>query len=311
MLEITTDNCYKCDLETINDPNNSQYFWINRRDLEIETKRNWQVIFDKYKDLSTQKYRRELTPIITFQPNKIFVRNDLFQKIIKSCKATNLELLKLKEKLGLCLYEDICDEQELILMSEEIFKEEKIITQHDVENKQLKEENEKLRKENENEKLETRNEKLEMTNENKQFEKNKIIKEEPKEIKSPNWIDKNKFENILAIIDSNKFNYKNKIGEFKYIGIKDLVNNIRNNKISEISAKKGLNTLSEIKNAEIIKYKKCTPKHQELLNLINNLIDSILTDKTLMSSNDENEKEKEKKKDHENENKNETENEND
>ena len=34
-------------------------------------------------------------------------------------------------------------------MSEEIFKEEKIITQHDVENKQLKEENEQLRKENE------------------------------------------------------------------------------------------------------------------------------------------------------------------
>ena len=45
-----------------NDPNNSQYFWINRRDLEIETKHNWQVIFDKYKDLSTQKYRKELTP---------------------------------------------------------------------------------------------------------------------------------------------------------------------------------------------------------------------------------------------------------
>ena len=36
-------------------------------------------------------------------------------------------------------------------MSEKIFKEEKIITQHDVENKQLKEENEKLGKENENE----------------------------------------------------------------------------------------------------------------------------------------------------------------
>ena len=31
MLEITIDNCYKCDLETINDPNNSQYFCINRR----------------------------------------------------------------------------------------------------------------------------------------------------------------------------------------------------------------------------------------------------------------------------------------
>ena len=40
MLEITIDNCHKCDLETINDANNSQYFWINTRDLEIETKRN-------------------------------------------------------------------------------------------------------------------------------------------------------------------------------------------------------------------------------------------------------------------------------
>ena len=134
MLEITIDNCYKCDLETINDPNNSQYFWINRRDLEIETKRDWQVIFDKYKDLSTQKYRKKLTPNITFQTNKIFLRNNFFEKIIKSCKATNLEFLKLKEKLGLCTYGDICDEQELTSMLEENF------TQHDVENNQSKEE---------------------------------------------------------------------------------------------------------------------------------------------------------------------------
>ena len=85
MLEITLDNCYKCDLETINDPNNSQQFWINRRDLQIETKSNWQVIFDKHGDLSAQKYRKELTPNIKFQSNKIFVRNDLFEKINKSC----------------------------------------------------------------------------------------------------------------------------------------------------------------------------------------------------------------------------------
>ena len=194
-------------LEKIIGRNNSQYFWINRRDLEIGSKCNWQAIFDKCKDSSSQKYRKELTPNITFQPNKIFVRNDLFEKIIKSCKATNLEFLKLKEKLGLCLYEDICDEQELISMSEEIFKEENIFTQHDVENKQLKEENEQLRKENE------------------QLRKNNIVKdaeikesiEKPKEIKSPeedknttdsypNWFDKNKFKNILANIDSNKFN---------------------------------------------------------------------------------------------------------
>ena len=38
-----------------------------------------------------------------------------------------------------------------------------------------------------------------------------------------NWFEKNKFKNILAIIDSNKFSYKNKMGELKYIGIKDLV----------------------------------------------------------------------------------------
>ena len=102
--------------------------------------------------------------------------------------------------------------------------------QHDVENKQLKEENKKL---NENE------------NKNEKFKKNKIVKdsniqkliEEPKEIKSPNWIDKNKFKEILTIIDSNKFDHKNKIGEFKYIDIKDLVN-IKDNTISKIDAKK-------------------------------------------------------------------------
>ena len=70
----------KCDIEAINDPNNSQYFWINRKDLEIETKRNGQDIFDKCKDSSTQKYRKELTTDITIQPKKIFVRNDFFEK---------------------------------------------------------------------------------------------------------------------------------------------------------------------------------------------------------------------------------------
>ena len=65
-------------------------------------------------------------------------------------------------------------------------------------------------------------------------EKLKIIKE----MKSLNWFDKNKFKEILAMIDGNEFNYKNKKSEFKYIGINDLVINIRNNTISEIDAKK-------------------------------------------------------------------------
>ena len=217
-------------------------------------------------------------------------------------------------------------------MPEEIYKEEKIFTQHDVENKQLKEENEKLRKE-ENEKLrKEENEKL--RKENEQLRKNNVVKdaeikesiEKPKEIKSPeedknttdsypNWFDKNKFKNILAITDSNKFNYRQKIGEFRYTEIKDLVNNIRNNTISEIFAKKDLNTLNEIKNAEIIKYKKRTPGHKELLNLFNDLLDIILTDKTLESESqedknkNENEKVESRKEENENENKDENEDE--
>ena len=68
MLEITIENCQKCNLETIIDPNNSQYFWTNRRDLETESKRNWQAVFNKCKDSLRQEYRKELTPNITFQP---------------------------------------------------------------------------------------------------------------------------------------------------------------------------------------------------------------------------------------------------
>ena len=71
-------------------------------------------------------------------------------------------------------------------MSEEIFQEEEILTQHDVENKQLKEENE-----NENQKLRKENEKLKK--EMEQLRNNSIVKdaeikesiEKPKEIKSP------------------------------------------------------------------------------------------------------------------------------
>ena len=51
MLEITIENCHECDIETINDPNNSQHFWINGRDLETESKRNWQAIFDRCKNI--------------------------------------------------------------------------------------------------------------------------------------------------------------------------------------------------------------------------------------------------------------------
>ena len=60
--------------------------------------------------------------------------------------------------------------------------------------------------------------------------------------------------------------------------MKGLVNNIRNNTISEIDAKNDLNTLSEIKNAEMIKYERYISKQKELLNLFDDLLDAILTD---------------------------------
>ena len=69
--------------------------------------------------------------------------------------------------------------------------------------------------------------------------------------------------------------------------IRDLVNNIRNNTISEIDAKKSLNTLNKIKKAEIIKHKMCNIKHKEILNLFNDLLDTISTDKTLESESQE------------------------
>ena len=82
-----------------------------------------------------------------------------------------------------------------------------------------------------------------------------------------------------------------------------MVNNVRDNTIGEISAKKGLSQLNERKNTWIIRYKKRTPKQKELLNLFNDLLDVTLTDKTLksksqkdktlMPSKDENENENE------------------
>ena len=91
-------------------------------------------------------------------------------------------------------------------MSKEIFKEEKIVAQHDVENKQLKEENEKV----ESRKVESRKEENEkLKKENEQLRKNNVdvkIKqsiEKPIEIKSleedknmTDWFNRNKFKRI-------------------------------------------------------------------------------------------------------------------
>ena len=119
MSEITRKNCYKCDLETII-TNDSQYFWIKLRDFEAETESKWLNIFNKQGNASTLKYRRELTTNIKFQPDKTFIRNDLFEQIIKSCKATNVEFTMLKEKLGICPYEENYYVEEIIKIKDDI-----------------------------------------------------------------------------------------------------------------------------------------------------------------------------------------------
>ena len=124
MLEITRKNCFKCDLETIIS-DDSKYFWINLRDFEAETESKWLNIFNKQGNSSTLKYRKEITPNIQFQPDRIFIRNDLFEQIIKSCKATNVEFLMLKEKRDICPYEENYYEEEIIKIQDDIEETDK------------------------------------------------------------------------------------------------------------------------------------------------------------------------------------------
>ena len=132
MLEKTKRNCYKCNLETIIN-NDSQYFWINLRDFEVETKSSRRNIFNKQGNSWTLKYRKEITPN-KFQPDRIFIRNDLFEQIIKSCKVTNVEFTMLKEKLGICPYEDNYYEEELIKILHDIEEsDEELIVKFTVE----------------------------------------------------------------------------------------------------------------------------------------------------------------------------------
>ena len=60
-----------------------------------------------------------MTPNVKFQADRIFVRHNLFEQVSKSCKATNIEFLMLKEKLGICLYEENYYEEEIIKIQDE------------------------------------------------------------------------------------------------------------------------------------------------------------------------------------------------
>ena len=99
------------------------------------------------------------------------------------------------------------------------------------------------------------------------------------------WYDKNEFEKILRIVNSNKFSHKNKIGKLRYKDlISNLINNINNNTISEILPREKLNKSNEIKKADI-KGMRIINGQKELLTFFNMLLNAIFTEDNNDSSN--------------------------
>ena len=98
MGQISKEGCKECELEIID---MGRYFWLNRKDLEIESDvASWAQIFDKC-DPKKQKYRRELTPNAKYQQCRVFVLNHLVERKIKSCRKSSKKCLEFKIKLGL------------------------------------------------------------------------------------------------------------------------------------------------------------------------------------------------------------------
>ena len=122
----------ECEVEIID---KGRYFWINRRDLEVESDYdNWAQIFDKC-DPEKQNYRYKLMPNTKFQPCRRFVRNDLVERKIKSCRKVSKKFLEFKEKLGLDPNEITSDEQDIVSALQVAFERETILTQYFVEKK--------------------------------------------------------------------------------------------------------------------------------------------------------------------------------
>ena len=65
-----------------------------------------------------------------------------------------------------------------------------------------------------------------------------------------------------------------------------MINNVKNNTISELLAKENLNILNELKKAEI-KTKRFSSSQKELINFFNNLLDIILIENNNNNNNDD------------------------
>ena len=134
MVNININSYLICEIEVIN---KGKYFWINRKNLEIESDvANWAMSFDKC-DPEKQKYRQEVTPNAEYQRCRVFVRNDLVERKIKSCRKSSKVFLEFKKKLGLDINSVTCDEQDIISTLQTTFEGEIIITQYCIKNKRI------------------------------------------------------------------------------------------------------------------------------------------------------------------------------
>ena len=122
----------------------------------------------------------------------------------------------LKEKLGICLYEENYYTEEII----QIQDEKPIEKINKVSNKNL-----------------TTKVIDESDNESTKKLINKSIND-PVNSNITSWYDTDKFNKVLDSTDNNNFNHKNKIGKLKFNDINNLINSIKGNTISEAGAKK-------------------------------------------------------------------------
>ena len=83
MVQTSKEAYKKCEVEIIE---KERYFWVNRKNLEVESDvANWAQILNKC-DPKKQKYRQELSPNAKYQRCRVFVRNDLVERKIESCR---------------------------------------------------------------------------------------------------------------------------------------------------------------------------------------------------------------------------------
>ena len=124
MVQISKKGYKKCKVEIID---KGRYFWVNSKDLEVESNvANWAQIFDKC-DSEKQKYRQELTPDAEYQQCRVFVWNDLVKRKIKSCRKSSKRFLECKKKLRLDPDVVTCDKKDVISALQVAFEGENIV----------------------------------------------------------------------------------------------------------------------------------------------------------------------------------------